>query len=69
LRNQIHEDLLRYEFFQHEVDEKDTISLEEFLKSLIICINPGKHKSYLKRIEKISAMMEKDGLNDRITLE
>lgn len=61
LRSQIHEDLLHYDFFTYELDDNDTISIEDFLKSTITCVNPSKHGKYLKQISKVAASLEEAG--------
>lgn len=69
LRKMIHEDLIHYDFFTLPLDEKDTISIEDFLKSTIPCVNPGKHNKYLKQINKVAAHFEQAGENIRITFD
>lgn len=68
LRSQIHEDLLHYEFFTFDVDENDTISLQDFLRSIIVCFEPSKHNLYLKQIKKVVKMMDRDDCNGRVSL-
>ena len=69
LRSQIHEDLIHYDFFTNELDENDTISIEDFLKSTITCVNPGKHNKYLKQISKVVASLEKEGEAKRVSFD
>lgn len=46
--------LRHYEFFQYDVDEeKETIPIEDFAKSLLVCL-PANHAShYIKRIHSL----------------
>jgi len=58
-------DMLHYEFSTYEPDEKNTISLESFLKSLIVCF--GNHtERTLRRIKKV---LQKMGEDHRVSFE
>ena len=47
--------LRHYEFHQYGMvnEEKDTISLENFAKSLLVCLPPNQISRYLKRIDQV----------------
>ena len=47
--------LRHYEFHQYGLvnEEKDTISLENFAKSLLVCLPPNQIARYLKRIDQV----------------
>jgi hypothetical protein len=69
LRKSIHIDLIQYDFFTLQIDENDTISIEDFLKSTITCVNPNKHNKYLKQISKVVENLEKNGETKRVTFD
>jgi hypothetical protein len=69
VRKLIHHDLLHYDFFTYATDENDTISIEDFLKSTIVVVNPTKHTKYLKRIAKVVDAFEKEGSSGRVSFE
>jgi hypothetical protein len=46
--------LLHYEFHQFEVDENDTISAEDFAKSLLSCLTFQKAMTYMRRIHTLN---------------
>jgi hypothetical protein len=68
LRRQMHEDLLHYLFFTCS-DENDLMSIEDFLKQTIICVKFSKHNKYLKRINKVTAMFEAEGLTQKVSID
>jgi len=63
----MHEDLLHFLFFTC-ADEQDTMSIEDFLKQTIVCVNPAKHTKYLKQITKVVDLFEKEGITSRVSL-
>ena len=50
LKGKLKEALLHFEFHQFEVDENDTISAEDFAKSLLSCLSFTQAHSYMRRI-------------------
>lgn len=44
------------------------MSIEDFLKQTIVCVNPAKHNKYLKQISKVVALFEQEGLSARVSL-
>lgn len=63
----MHEDLLHFLFFTC-ADEQDTMSIEDFLKQTIVCVNPAKHTKYLKQITKVVDLFDKEGIASRVSL-
>mmetsp|Transcript_15572 Transcript_15572/g.17309 ORF Transcript_15572/g.17309 Transcript_15572/m.17309 type:complete len:246 (+) Transcript_15572:226-963(+) len=53
LKNKLKHALLHYEFHQFEVDEENSISTEDFAKSLLSCLNFSQATKYLRRIHKL----------------
>lgn len=54
LKSKLKEALLHYEFYQFEVDENETISAEDFAKSLLSCLTFTQAHSYMKRIHSLN---------------
>lgn len=47
--------LRHYEFYQYDVDEKnETISIEDFAKSLLVCLPHNQANTYIKRIHQLN---------------
>lgn len=44
------EDLWNYEFFTYNPDENGTVSLADWMQSIVVCMSGGKIERYLKRI-------------------
>ena len=53
LKGKLKEALMHFEFHQLEVDENDTISAEDFAKSLLSCLSFSQAHSYMKRINSL----------------
>ncbi len=62
LKNKLKYALLHYEFHQFEVDSEETISAEDFAKSLLSCLNFSQASKYCRRIHSLK-------LEGRITFE
>ena len=54
IKNKLKYALLHYEFHQFEVDDKDTISAEDFAKSLLSCLNFSQASKYCRRIHSLN---------------
>eukprot|EP00347_Sterkiella_histriomuscorum_P016798 403351813 len=53
-RDQLKTSLRHYEFHQYDVDdEKDTISNEDFAKSLLVCLPHNQAQTYIKRVHNL----------------
>ncbi len=66
LKSKMTEDLWNYEFFTYNPDESNTISLKDWMQSIVVCMTGGKIERYLKRIKKVSKHFDE---NERVTLK
>lgn len=64
LVDKIKKELYHYEFHMFASYKDDSISVDDFLKSIVSCVTGSKQKAYLRRIDKIAAAM---GEEERIT--
>lgn len=62
LKQKMKSALLHYEFYQFDVDENETISAEEFAKSLLSCLSLSKAHHYMKVIQTLE-------LNGRVNFQ
>lgn len=53
LKSKLKHALLHYEFYQFEVDENETISAEDFAKSLLSCLTFNQAHKYMKTIHSL----------------
>ena len=53
LRNELKIALRHYEFYQYDVEEDETISVEDFAKSILICLPLNQANTYIKRIHSL----------------
>lgn len=53
IKSSLNESLWHYEFYNLDPDENDTISAENFAKSLLSTLSFNKAQSYLKQISEI----------------
>jgi Ca2+-binding EF-hand superfamily protein len=65
LKEKLRHDLWHYEFFNMDPDEKSTISIEEFLCSVVGCVKGSKVSTYLKQSKKVGEAMP----DDRVSFE
>lgn len=54
LKNKLKNALLHYEFHQFDVDENETISCEDFAKSLLSCLNFNQATKFMRRIHSLN---------------
>jgi hypothetical protein len=54
LKTKLKTALLHYEFNQFEVDDKDTISCQDFAKSLLSCLNFNQATKFMRRIHSLN---------------
>jgi hypothetical protein len=66
LISEIKEELYHYEFHMFESFEKDSITVDDYLKSIVSCVTGSKQKHYLRRIDKIAKDI---GDEERITFD
>lgn len=64
LKTKIAEAFWHYEFYTYGPDENETISLKNWLKSVIICMHGIKVERYLKQTKKVAESMPD---NSRVT--
>jgi hypothetical protein len=54
------EDLWAYEFFTFGPDDKNNISIDAWLQSIIVCMHGVKVDRYLKQIKRVTKVMPED---------
>ena len=61
LVSSIKEELYHFEFNMFDSCEDDTISVDDFLKSIVSCISGRKRKHYLRRIKTVAKNIGEEG--------
>ena len=60
LREEVRQLLWQYEFENYDPDEKETIHLSDYLRTMLSSMNGGQIEKKIKRIAKISAALPED---------